>query len=129
MKTFISAIKTSLNKVLEIGKTPKNYRWINVILWAYAYLFIMYNAGWIWNWMTTGIAALGDLIALGTLMFSPAAIAAFTMFLKVKTDSNGNKIPDFLEDKNEGNRREWMEGEPRPFPGPRRNQRGNNQNQ
>lgn len=118
---LLTTIRQAISKTFEIGKTPKNYRWVNAILWAYVYLFIIYNAGWIWNWMVSGVAALGDLIALGTLMFSPAAIAALITFIKIKTDKNGNKIPDFLEDKNEGNRREWMEGEPRPGPGPRRN--------
>lgn len=50
------------------------------------------------------------LISLGSLMVSPAAIAALVTFVKVKSDANNNGIPDLLEEKNATNiRRERME--------------------
>ena len=118
---LLTTIRNTISKTFEIGKTPKNYRWVNAILWAYVYLFAIYNIGWMWNWYVTGVVVLSDLISLGTLMFSPAAMAALMVFLKIKTDRDGNKIPDFLEDKNESNRRERVEGKPKPGDGSRPN--------
>ena len=126
MKLF-AALRQTVKKAIDIGKTPKNYRWVNIILWAYVYLFLVYNVAWLWMWFALGKVVLSDLIALGTLMCSPAAMAALLMFLKIKTDKDGNKIPDFLEGKNESNRCERVEGEPQSRGGTRPNQRGNNQ--
>lgn len=116
---IMDTLRQAIKRTIDIGKTPKNYRWVNIILWAYAYLFMIYNVAWLWMWFALGKVVLSDLIALGTLMCSPAAMAALLMFLKVKTDNNGNKIPDFLEEKNESNRRERMEREPKPREGSR----------
>lgn len=111
---LLDNIRSGFNKLINIGKTPRNYRWVNVLLWAYVYLFIVYNVGWLWNWYFSGSAALNDLIKLGTLMISPAAMATVVTFLKINTDKDHNKIPDFLEGNNESNRRERVEGESKP---------------
>ena len=124
---IMDTLRLAIKRTIDIGKTPKNYRWINIILWAYVYLFVIYNVAWLWMWFVLGKVVLSDLIALGTLMCSPAAMAALLMFLKIKTDNDGNKIPDFLEGKNESNRREWVEGESKPRGGSRPNQGSNRQ--
>ncbi len=116
---ILDMLKRAIKRTIDIGKTPKNYRWVNIILWAYAYLFMIYNVAWLWMWFALGKVVLSDLIALGTLMCSPAAMAALLMFLKIKTDKDGDKIPDFLEENNESNRREQLEGEPKPSGGSR----------
>ena len=108
---MLNTIRQAIKRTIDIGKTPKNYRWVNVVLWAYVYLFMVYNVAWLWMWFALGKVVLSDLIALGTLMCSPAAMAALLMFLKIKTDNDGNKIPDFLGGKNESNRRDWVKGE------------------
>ena len=124
---ILNTLKRTIKRAIDIGRTPKNYRWVNLILWAYVYLFIVYNVAWLWMWFALGKVVLSDLIALGTLMCSPAAMAALLMFLKIKTDKDGNKIPDFLEGKNESNRCERVEGESQSGGSTRPNQRGNRQ--
>lgn len=108
---LLNTIRRTIAKTFEIGRTPKNYRWVNAILWAYVYLFLIYNAAWLWQWLVLGKVVLADIIALGTLMCSPAAVAALMAVIKIKTDKNRNNIPDFLEEQNESNRRERVEGE------------------
>ena len=46
MKLF-AALRQTVKKAIDIGKTPKNYRWVNIILWAYVYLFLVYNVAWL----------------------------------------------------------------------------------
>ena len=90
---ILNTLRQAIKHTIDIGKTPKNYRWVNVILLAYVYLFVIYNVAWLWMWFALGKVVLSDLIALGTLMCSPAAMAALLMFLKIKTVDKGMNYP------------------------------------
>lgn len=95
----MNTLKKAIRKLLSFGLTSKGYRWINYVLWAYVAVWILYIAGWIYNWATQQKANLPDLIALGTLMVSPAALAFFVATIKAKTDKDHNGVPDLVEEK------------------------------
>lgn len=106
MKTWIS----KLSRLINIGYSVKGYKWVNTLMWAYMIVWLFYMYGWCFNFYVKGVADLPALISLGSLMVSPAAIAALVTFVKVKSDANNNGIPDLLEEKNATNiRRERME--------------------
>lgn len=71
-------------------------------MWAYAVLWLLYIAGWLWNFWWLRQADLAALISLGQLMVSPAAAAAFITILRSKTDADHDGIPDSAEDKKGG---------------------------
>lgn len=93
---------TLLQKKLSIGRTPRGYRWINYVMWAYAAVWMLYIAGWLFNFWRLRQADLPALISLGQLMVSPAAAAAFIVFLRSKTDADHDGVPDSAEDKKGG---------------------------
>lgn len=97
-------------RYLNIGYSVKGYKWVNTLMWAYMIVWLFYMCGWCFNFYVKGVADLPALISLGSLMVSPAAIAALVTFIKVKSDANNNGIPDLIEEKNATNiRRERME--------------------
>lgn len=101
---MMKTLKKGLDKILKFGITPKAYKWINYVFFAYVIVWLLYIAGFIFNWQAQKRANLPDLIALGTLMVSPAALAFFVAFLKAKTDKDHNGIPDLIEEKTISNK-------------------------